>query len=120
MGNKHCEALRIEHIIRNYVGGSRGTLCGIADADYIDVHPLIVLAVFFVILDRDSSKHENKYMFSSILDELTCIIGNERLDCLNVSKYERHSEYFDTTNNEQFIKSVIRVMEESIRMINEE
>lgn len=120
MGERHQEAISIEHIIRNYVGGCRGTLCGIVDADYIDIHPLVTLTVFFITLYKDSNNDNNQRKISFIIDELSCIIGNKRFDKLNVSEYGGKSEYFDLTNDKKFIDSLMKVMNETIYLINKE
>lgn len=120
MGERHQEAINIEHIIRNYVGGCRGTLCGIVDADHIDNHPLVTLSVFFVILYKDSNNYNNQREIAFIIDELSCIIGNKKFDELNVSEYGGKSEYFDLTDDKHFISSLMNVMSKFINKVNEE
>ena len=120
MGDRHLEAVSIEHIIRNYVGGSRGTLCGIADSDYIDKHPLSALSVFFIILYKDSNNSDNKERIYFILSELSCIVGNKELDKLNVSEYGGESKYFNLTDDKKFIDSLMRIMDETVYLINKE
>lgn len=105
----HNEAVRIEHIIRELNGGYRGTYCGIADADFIQNHLSIALALFYGIMFDRSDDINKKCLISELFEESQFIIRDSNMYNIDLTIFEYHQfkHYTKPTDIYDFINKVI-------------
>ena len=105
----HDYSIKIQSLLRK-INRHQVAFC---NADFIDVHPLAALTLFFGALYSMCPKNRHKVMtmIAITIDEISCCIGNRKL-CEEFSFHRTKGEnlYISGSNNKEIIEAIIKQM----------